>query len=342
LVLAAVVWLAASVGFALDAVKTTAGKTVSGKITSVGKLEVEVERGSVVDKVPVNEIVSLTFEEEPAALRTTVRNNIRDGRYEEALEGLEKITFDEEVRLPVKQELAFLRAYCGAQLALGGAGKSPEAGKEMFTFVKEHGNSCHYLEACEVLGNLLVAVGKYSEAEKFYNEVAAAPWPDYQMRSSVAVGRAQLAQGKAEEALKSFEAVLANKAEGDLAEAQRLAATVGKARSLAGGPEFAEAIKLVEGTLEKIDPEQVDLNAHAYIALGTALRKAGRAKEALMAFLHVDLLYATAPEAHAEALANLAEMWTELQMGERANNARQTLAERYPNSPWAKSKANNP
>jgi hypothetical protein len=66
------------------------------------------------------------------------------------------------------------------------------------------------------------------------------------------------------------------------------------------------------------------------------LRKAGRTKEALLAFLHVDVLYFTTPEAHAEALANLAELWEEVQKPERAVKARQVLQERYGSSPWAK------
>ena len=63
---------------------------------------------------------------------------------------------------------------------------------------------------------------------------------------------------------------------------------------------------------------------------------AGRTTEALLSFLRVDQLYAAEPEAHAESLANLAELWTERHMIERASRARQTLRERYQQSPWAK------
>ena len=74
--------------------------------------------------------------------------------------------------------------------------------------------------------------------------------------------------------------------------------------------------------------------------LGTAQRQAGRVKEALLAFLHVDILYPGVPDAHAEALANLAELWDQVHKGERANRARQTLQEQYKDSPWAKKAGN--
>ena len=42
------------------------------------------------------------------------------------------------------------------------------------------------------------------------------------------------------------------------------------------------------------------------------------------------------PDAHAEALANLADLWEQVHKTERANRARKTLEEEYKDSPWAK------
>ena len=93
---------------------------------------------------------------------------------------------------------------------------------------------------------------------------------------------------------------------------------------------------MVEGILAKADPENVELHARAYNTLGNAWKKAGRDKEALLAFLHVDVLYFAVPEAHAEALANLSELWTKMHKTRRAARARNILDERYKNSRWAK------
>jgi tetratricopeptide (TPR) repeat protein len=111
---------------------------------------------------------------------------------------------------------------------------------------------------------------------------------------------------------------------------------VGKARCQIANKQYEEAIKTVDSVITKSDPEQVELNARAYNALGTALKDSGRIKEALLAFLHVDVLYFTVPETHAEALANLADLWQKVHKPERADRARRILEERYKNSPWAK------
>jgi hypothetical protein len=138
--------------------------------------------------------------------------------------------------------------------------------------------------------------------------------------------------------------VIANDADGDAAERQRLAARLAKARALVGLKKPDEAVRLIgeiikgadAGTEADANAAQTRLLAQAYTVLGTAQRAAGRTTEALLSFLRVDQLYSAEPEAHAESLANLVELWTERRMIERARRARQTLRERYPGSPWAK------
>ncbi len=93
---------------------------------------------------------------------------------------------------------------------------------------------------------------------------------------------------------------------------------------------------MVADVLKSADSEDTPLLAQAYNVLGAAQRQAGRTQAALLAFLHVDVLYASLPDAHAEALANLAELWEQVHKTERANRARKTLEEQYPDSPWVK------
>ena len=99
------------------------------------------------------------------------------------------------------------------------------------------------------------------------------------------------AQGKTAEALTAFEEVLGNETVSDQAEPQRRLATLGKARCLAAGKRFEEAVKLAQKIIGKLDADETRddrLSAEAYNTLGTALRKAGRPKDALIAFLHVE------------------------------------------------------
>jgi tetratricopeptide (TPR) repeat protein len=180
-----------------------------------------------------------------------------------------------------------------------------------------------------MVGDLLVASGKFDTAQTYYGRLAKAPWPDYQMRAGIALGKAQLAEKKTDEALQSFETVLKTSAKGPQADRQRLAATLGKSRCLAMVKKSDEAVRLAESVIAQADPEESNLLAEAYNALGVAYREAGRPKDALLAFLHVDVLYFTSRADHIEALENLITLWNEVQKPERAADAVQILKERY-------------
>ena len=122
---------------------------------------------------------------------------------------------------------------------------------------------------------------------------------------------------------------------GKEAEQAKLAASLGKASALAGAGKTDEAVKLIDEIIAKADPENQELHARAYDELGNCYRAAGKKKDAIIAFLHVDLLYSRFPEQHAEALANLAALFAEDGKAERAAAARATLKEKYPTSNWA-------
>lgn len=331
-ILTAAAWLTVStLAWGVDDVVNTAEGRTIGQITQITPNEITVERSGVEKAIAVNEIEGVIFGEEPSLLRG-VRNACRAGHYDEALEALDRINTEEVERDEIKQDLQYYRALAMSKAAIptGDGEKIAEAGKMMFEFVKNNTRSYHFYDGCEVLGDLLIASGKPAAAQQFYARVAKAPWPDYQMRAGVAMGRALLSSGKADEALKTFQSVIDTDARGELADRQRMAATLGKARCLAENKQIDAAVKLAQQIIEKSDAEQSpDLMAHAYNILGTAHRKAGRDKEALWAFLHVEVLYPSEPSAHMEALKNLIPLWKEFQKPERAAEAERVLQEQY-------------
>ena len=132
------------------------------------------------------------------------------------------------------------------------------------------------------------------------------------MRAGIGLGRALLKQAKTAEALKAFDDVLANETSNEQAESERLVAKLGKARCLALMKRSDEAVRMAEDIIAKADGKDEALMADAYITLGIAYRRANRPKDALMAFLHVDAQYDSVPELHAEALANLIDVFHEL------------------------------
>lgn len=318
-----------------DRVRTVGGSE-AGEITGTTPLEISLDKGTAGKiKIPVNQVRSVLLDDEPPEL-TQARLNANNGGYATALERLEQLNKASLKRDLVREDVDFYLAYCAAQQALVGKGEVTDAGRKLNEFVRKHPDSFHYLEAVETMGDLLMASDKYAAAQRQYAELAKAPWPDYKLRAGVLLGRTLQAQDKHQEAIKEFDTVLAASDESVAAKEQKLSATLAKAVSLAATEQLDEAVKLIEQMIVDTDPEQKELQARAYNALGDSYEQAGRTKDALLAYLHVDVLYNTVPDAHAEALSHLATLWDAVGQAERARQARQTLTEKYRDSRWAK------
>ena len=121
------------------------------------------------------------------------------------------------------------------------------------TFIANSPNNFHYFKACELMGDLCVALGKFADAQKYYAKLSQAPWPDYKIRAQVALGRSYLAQGNAAAADKAFDDALDNDAPGELAEIQRTAARIGKARCMVLAGKTDQALRSLNEILDRAD-----------------------------------------------------------------------------------------
>ncbi len=330
------VWfvVAAAYARASDRIKLKRGNQSAGTITLIGPTELTIELGATKRKYPINEIESVTFDSEPNAL-TQARIAVAAGRYDDAVKLLGRIDSGEITRKAISDDVEFYRGLAAARQALAGNGSIAGAGRLLLGFEKANKTSFHYFEACEAIGDLLAAVSRFDGAAAYYNKLGSAPWPEYKMRAGVLAGRALVSQEKYDQAIARFDEVLAATASGKEADPQKLAATLGKAQALAGTGKTDEAAASVEEIIAQANPENQELHARAYNVLGNCHKSAGKNKEALIAFLHVDLLYSRFPEQHAEALANLATLWAEVDKADRAAQARSLLEQKYPNSAWA-------
>ncbi len=328
-----VVTVQAALAATADVVKTLDGK-VEGRLSAMSPLEVTVSQDGNTKTIPVNQIESISFDEEPALLRRA-REAVATERYDEASKALENIRTDEIERAEILQDIEFYAALSDAKLALKGDLEIREAGKRMRAFLTNHPNSFHHLEACAVVGDLLAALGQYAAAREQYERVGKAPWPEYKLRASVAMGQMLLAERKPEEALKAFQRVLDAKAEGERAAAQRSIASVGKARCLLQLGKHDEALQLANTMIADADPDNVELLGQAYLVVGIAQRKAGRLQDAMFALLRVDTMYSQNRDIHAEALAHLVEVFAALKKEDRARDARRALEEQYGDTRWA-------
>jgi tetratricopeptide (TPR) repeat protein len=308
----------------------------TGEVSNMTAHQITLDKGpGGAREIAVNEIKMIQFDDEPPEL-SQARLNAGNGAYDNALESLAKIDASAVNRDFIRQDIEFYKGWCAARLALAGQGEITDAGRQLNAFVRAYPNNFHYLAARETMGDLLMAGGGFANAEKQYVELAKAPWPDFKMRAAVAVGRSLQAQNKHAEAIQQFDAAMAASGDDTTAQNERLEATLGKAVSLAETGGVDEAVGIIEKVIHDADPQQKELHARAYNALGSCYEKAGKSKEALLAFLHVDVLYNTVPEAHAEALSHLTTLWKAIGQDERARESRQMLSERYGGSRWDK------
>ena len=167
----------------MDSVKTKS-ESILGKIVSTSPVEIRLERGQdkTEQEIPVNQIDVIFYSEEPGLLKNA-KDSVLGERYEEALNALARIKTNLITNKAILEDIDFFTALCTARLALGGNGKIADAGRLMIGFIKNYPESYHYFQACEIVGDLLVANRSYQQAEEYYAKVAKAPWIDYQMRS---------------------------------------------------------------------------------------------------------------------------------------------------------------
>jgi tetratricopeptide (TPR) repeat protein len=336
LIIAAATWsLAAGMAWPAETVFTsTSERPLTGDIVSMSPTVVGVKTligGST--EIAVNEIQRIRFTSPPSLIEAQSR--MLAGDYEKALEYVQNEPVENK-RPEVAQEIAFSLAYCMVQLTASGRVKPDDARNQLGKFLQSYPNSFHYYKACEMYGDLCVSEGKFDVAQKCYAKLSQAPWPDYQIRAQVALGRAYLAQGKAAAAEKAFDDALAGTAPGPLADLQRTAAQIGKARCMILAGHVDEALQSLNETIDKLDDSNPEINALAYNAQGTALRKAGKLDKAVLAFLRVHLLYDLQPDSHAEALANLEVLFEQTHKPRHAQEMRTLLDESYGSSRWAR------
>ena len=326
--------LTPAVGSGQDAVyrlKDSGGSSkVSGKITAVtpdgatigGKL------------IPASEIKRIAYSKEPGGLNRA-RDQMDDGRYSDSIEELEKLD-PADLSNEMQAEVAFIRSYSMSQISLRGGNITPAvAGKEIRDFINAHTDSVNLFPAIEQYGKQLFAFGRPDLAAVEFEKLSRCSWPEYKLKGQFQLGKSLFESGNLDQAKTTFEAILAYESNDDLAQTYKLLAKCEIAKLLGLQGNVEESTRILA---ELVNTESADnslLFANLYNALGAVFEKAGNIKEARMAYLKTNLLYASEQEAHAESLYHLALLYPQLQDTDKANDARDTLKTRYRNSYWA-------
>ena len=163
-----------------------------------------------------------------------------------------------------------------------------------------------------------------------------APWPEYQSAARIESAHVQLHTGDVPAALAIFDEVVAGTATTAAEKMRRYEAMLGKATGLQQLGRHKEALDALDAFLRDVPQEESALQAEAYLRQGDSFLATGQNKPALLAYLHVDVLYENEAAFHAEALYRLVSLWGVLGQPARAADASERLKSQYPNSKWAK------
>jgi tetratricopeptide (TPR) repeat protein len=313
------------------------GPPVAGKLGDITHDKVSLQTSSGTKEFAVNEIKFVQLPSEPRDL-LEARIAALDGNDPRVLELVDKIPPPQLASEAIRQEVDYYRAMANAHLALDGQGDPAAAGKTLLTWLRANANSYHYYDANQTTGDLLMSLGRNDQATPYYNEVASAPWPEFKQRAAVALGKALQADGKHLDAIKQFDAAIAADTKAKSAEAQVAVAKIWKAKSLIELGDVKTGLQLVTEAIDKAPPDDLRLQADAYLIQGAAYTKLKQPKQAIYAYLHVDDVYNQVPAQHAEALAHLKDLWAQIDkpQTDRAQAAAETLKAKYPTSPWNK------
>ena len=334
LALGLMLWAATTAQAQFDKVFGPKGTPESGTVVKMNKQEVGIDVGGRVVTFPVKDVRKITYADDPPEL-SNARDSAMQGQLEQALDEIKQINVGTITRQAVKEDVAYYKVYAEAKLALAGQREQAAASDQLFGFVRANPQSYHFYEAAELLGDLASAQSDWDKASAYYGSLAGSGWPEYQLRSNVLVAQSLVNKGDYKGAAARYDAVLSTPGNDPEMQRMRALATIGKAKCFAEVGQPDQAITMIETIIKENDPKDAELFARAYNALGDANRKLNKPEDALLAYLHTDVLFFSNSDAHAEALYRLVNLWTETKQNDRALQTRTLLKSRYANSRWA-------
>jgi tetratricopeptide (TPR) repeat protein len=309
-------------------VKSAIGGKVRGTIQSESPSEVVVKLGNTTTNVPVADIVSVHYDGQPASF-TLAESKEAANLLSEAADLYKKAAAEAAGKPLIEQAAKFQQAQIIGELALGEPARATEAIALLDAAVRAYPNSRHVVAALEALARLQLQKGDFAAVEKTIAAMDRLP----QSADRAAVLRARLfdRKGDHDKATAEYDRLIQGSPDGSLRQRE---ARLAKAESLVAAKKFTEAEADLRAVIKSAPAEDAAAQAAAYNALGDCLRAAGRLKDALVAYLHTDLLYSRDKEQHPRALAQIVKLWRELKRDDRADETLARLKQDYPQSPW--------
>jgi tetratricopeptide (TPR) repeat protein len=303
---------------------------------TVASLTIKLQNGQT-QEVPVSDVATVRFDMEPPTL-SQAQAAERGGSLDLALKSYKQIQLEyagDDKRLVT--DLKFLIARTQVRLAMANPAEVAAATKAISTFRTENPNNFRYLEASLLEADLLAQDPAQAEAARsILTKVLESPVKGFALQAGVQLGMLLLKNEDTPGALAAFDKVIADSQNDPNAVSALYDGQLGKALCLKADGKADEAIAVLDEVIAKASDTATRTLARAWLLKGDSFREKNQAKDALMAYLHVDILYGSEPSEHAEALYHLAALWGPAGHQNRADDARAVLQSKYPNSQWAK------
>jgi tetratricopeptide (TPR) repeat protein len=317
-----------------DVVDRRGGTSQRGDVTEVTRTEVVLKgRNNQREyRVPANEIERVRWQAEHPQLQQA-RNEERNGQFEKAIAGYEAALKDSSSE-NLSTDVAFLIARVTALKALAEEENFDDAIKQLEKFRTAHSNSFRYFESLKLLARLYMAKPDVEKANAIMKSLSEAPWNDFKMDADILQAQVALANGKVDAALVPLDNVLRVKPASPAEWSRRYAALLTKATCLQKQGKFQEAIDVLTSILDEAAEDDTKTLAETCVRLGDCYQAAGRTKEAILAYLRVDILFPKEKTHHAESLYYLSRLFSQDGKFEKAADAQARLQQAYPHSPW--------
>lgn len=330
---ASLVWNVAETS-AQDRLVQEKGATLSGIITKLDRDTVTIEVRGEPQNIPVNEINRILFEGEPSTLGRA-RELTRQGQFEQARDELKKIDAAAIKNDNAKRDLAFYLAYCEGRLALQGKGDKAAAVKSLVTYDKDNPTSYHYWDVSQLLGQLAGSMSRYDAAQNFYKRMSESTFTEVKTQGKYQEALTLLMQNKVAEAKPLFTQLQGISATNPKEVRIKQLSEVALAQCTLAEGDSQGALTKINEWIAKGDSTDIELFGRLYNLQGGCYQKLGKTNEAVLAYLHTDLLFSGDAENHAEALYYLSVLWPSLNETQRATDARSRLTTTYAGSAWA-------
>lgn len=280
------------------------------------------------------QIVWAQYGEEPLEL-AAARVESEVGNYAEALEKIDAIEKDDVRSDLVALEIEWARCFATMKLAQADPGENNVNLNAAVTMMKKFADAAsdfyRYYDANALLGDAAIALGSLKAAEKYYAILENAEAESIKARGQVGLAQIALDSQDYEKARELFSAVAENEALDGMLDGldARTCAKIGLSRALAAQEKIGEAIAGLTELLGATPNSATRQQALVYNALGDVYAAAERNEEAIVAYLHVDLLYPAARNERVKALKALAGLWERVGRTDRAAETKTILKERF-------------